>query len=125
MKKLMISLILSIAFAGLCFSQNSNIENNLVGTWFMYQNGDQTIKTWIFNSNGTISQAGVTKNGELFTIEYRYSVNDNQLIMYRNDKNIVTTASYTYYISNDRNLLLLESAYSRHNNRDYILLNKI
>ena len=125
MKKLLISFVLSIALSGLSFSQSSNIENNFVGTWFMYQNGDQTIKSWIFNSNGTISQVGISKNGEFFTIEYRYSINGNQLNMYRDDKNLVATASYTYYISNDRNLLLLESAYSRQNNRDYILLNKI
>ena len=94
MKKILVFSILILAFSGLCFAQNANNEQRIIGTW-VEQDGRTT---WVFNANGTLTQG---------SNEYKFVVTDTQLATFRDGDTHVYIISFS---SDGRTLILFLGA---------------
>ena len=93
MKRVFVLSFLILAFSGLCFAQNANIGQRIIGTWV-----DNEDELWIFGSNGKLMQDGD---------ELRYNITDTQLSVLKGRDNIV----FNFSMSSDGKTLLLNSTW--------------
>jgi hypothetical protein len=91
MKKVLVFSLFVFAFSSLCFAQNANIGQRIVGTWI-----DNEDELWIFGSNGKLVQDDE---------EWRYNITDTQLSMSQGRNNMV----FNFSISSDGKTLILSN----------------
>jgi hypothetical protein len=91
MKKGLVFSLFVFVFSSLCFAQNANIGQRIVGTWI-----DDEDDRWIFGSNGKLV---------LVDEEFRYNITDAQLSVSQGSDNIV----FNFSMSSDGKTLILNN----------------
>jgi len=91
MKRALFFLLLILVFSSLCFAQNANTRQRIVGLWI-----DNKDELWIFGSDGKLLQDDE---------QLRYSITDTQLSVLRGRDNIV----FNFSMSSDGKTLLLNN----------------
>ena len=94
MKKVVVVLILTMVVNGICFAQNNNIQQNIVGTWVEEGTGN----IWIFNNNGTYSTGDNTG---------KYAIVDTKMALTNNPMDNRYPIVFDVFISNNGRTLFI------------------
>jgi len=97
MKKIVVFLFLAMAVIGTSFAQNTNIQQNIVGTWIEEVSGE----TWVFNANGTYRAGDNTG---------RYAIIDTKLALTNNPMDERYPILFDIFISNNGRTLFITYA---------------
>ena len=109
MKKAFVFIFFVIVISGVCFAQNTNNEQRIIGTWALNTDRRPAPETWTFNANGTLSVSLNPGN-----VTYKYGLTDRALITIVTDAasskriKVGSSQTYNYSISSDGDTLILE-----------------
>ena len=94
MKKIVVFLVFTMVLNGICYAQNNNIQQNIVGKWIEEETGN----IWVFNNNGTYS-AGDNSG--------RYAIVDTKLALTNNPMDDRYPILFDVFISNNGRILFI------------------
>ena len=108
MKKAFVFIFFAMVISGVCFAQDTNNEQRIIGTWALNTDRRPIPETWTFNTNGTLSVSLNPGN-----VAYKYGITDRALITIVTEAppktiKVGSSKTYSYSISSDGNTLILE-----------------
>ena len=109
MKKIFVFVFFAMVISGVCFAQNTNNEQRIIGTWALNTDRRPMPETWTFNTNGTLTVALNPGNN----VVYKYGITDRALITIVTEAppkaiKVGSSKTYSYSISSDGNTVILE-----------------